>query len=221
MERILAKRPTKESGGARERLIDSAYDLFAARGVGQTGIDAILERSGCAKASLYDHFGSKLDLAIAFLDKREERWTRAWLETEITRRTADPSERLLAVFDVFDGWFRRRDFEGCSFINVLLESEPGSPLRRAASVHLAKIRAMIRDLAKEAALEEPETFAQAWHMMMKGSIVAAGEGNKNAARDAKRAASLVIAAWPRAARPAAERKKRARPAQRRAEVGKL
>ncbi len=221
MERILAKRPMKESGGARERLIDSAYDLFAARGVGQTGIDAILERSGCAKASLYDHFGSKLDLAIAFLDKREERWTRAWLETEITRRTADPAERLLAVFDVFDGWFRRRDFEGCSFINVLLESEPGSPLRRAASVHLAKIRAMIRDLAKEAGLEEPETFAQAWHMMMKGSIVAAGEGNKNAARDAKRAASLVIAAWPRVAQPAAERKKRVRPAKRQTVAGKL
>src|ERR1700757_4631390 len=129
MERFLAKRPDKEAGGARERLMDSAYDLFAARGVGQTGIDAILERSGCAKASLYDHFGSKLDLAVAFLDQREERWTRAWLEAEITKRAGDPVGRLLAIFDVFDGWFRRRDFEGCSFINVLLESEPGSPLR--------------------------------------------------------------------------------------------
>ncbi|MBV8654111.1 MAG: TetR/AcrR family transcriptional regulator [Alphaproteobacteria bacterium] len=206
MEHILAKRPNKEAGGARERLIDSAYDLFAARGVDQTGIDAILERSGCAKASLYDHFGSKLDLAIAFLDRREERWTRAWLEAEITKRASDPVGRLLAVFDIFDGWFRRRDFEGCSFINVLLESEPGSKLRRSASAHLAKIRAVMRGLAEEAGLAEPEIFAQAWHMMMKGSIIAAGEGNRNAARDAKRAATLVLAGWPRGPQRAAGRK---------------
>jgi AcrR family transcriptional regulator len=207
MERILAKRPNKESGGARERLIDSAYELFAAHGVGQTGIDAILEKAGCAKASLYDHFGSKLDLATAFLDRREERWTRAWLEAEITKRASDPVGRLLAVFDVFDGWFRRRDFEGCSFINVLLESEPGSKLRRAASIHLANIRAVMRGLAEEAGLTEPEAFAQAWHIMMKGSIVAAGEGNRNAAREAKRAAALVVAGWPRGPQLAARRRK--------------
>jgi hypothetical protein len=43
-------------------------------------------------------------------------------------------------------------------------------------------------LAEEANLQEPEKFAQAWHMLMKGSIVSAGEGNRNAARDAKCAA---------------------------------
>ena len=48
----------------------------------------------------------------------------------------------------------------------------------------------MRGLAEEANLEEPEKFAQAWHMLMEGSIVSAGEGNRNAARDAKCAAQL-------------------------------
>ena len=48
----------------------------------------------------------------------------------------------------------------------------------------------MRGLAEEANLEEPEKFAQAWHMLMEGSIVSAGEGNRNAARDAKCAAHL-------------------------------
>ena len=56
---------------------------------------------------------------IAFLDKREAVWTRGWLETEIKRRAKTPEGRLLAIFDVFDGWFHKKSFEGCSFINVL------------------------------------------------------------------------------------------------------
>lgn len=193
----MAKRIAKTEPGARERLLDAAYDLFAAQGVNQVGIDTILAESGCAKASLYSNFDSKVDLAVAFLDKRERLWTRRWLETEIKRRATDPTERLLAVFDVFDGWFRKRSFEGCSFVNVLLESDPKSPLRRAAAVHLAKIRAIIQGLAEEARLSDPEAFAQAWHMLMKGSIVAAGEGNREAAQQAKRAAKLVLDGWPR------------------------
>jgi AcrR family transcriptional regulator len=184
-------------GRPRERLVDAAYDLFSREGVNQVGVDKILARSGCAKASLYSNFKTKVDLAIVFLDRREAVWTRGWLESEIKSRATNPEARLLAIFDVFDGWFRTKEFEGCSFINVLLESKVDSPVRRAAAIHLAKIRAMVSRLAKEANLREPEKFAQAWHMLMKGSIVSAGEGNRNAARDAKCAARLVLSGWKR------------------------
>ena len=193
MAKISSKDPIKP----RERLLDAAYDLFAANGIGQVGIDTILAKSGCAKASLYSNFESKVDLAIAFLERREAVWTRGWLEAEVKRRTSNPDERLLAIFDVFDGWFRKKTFEGCSFINVLLESKVDSPVRRAAAIHLSKIRAIVRSLAQDANLREPEKFAQAWHMLMKGSIVSACEGNRNAARDAKRAARLIIDGWAR------------------------
>ena len=91
---------------------------------------------------------------------------------------------------VFDGWFRKRTFEGCSFINVLLESDADSPVRHAAAVHLSKIRAIVRALANDANLREPEKFAQAWHMLMKGSIVSACEGNRNAAREVCQSSSF-------------------------------
>jgi len=181
----------------RERLINAAYDLFSKDGVSQVGIDTILAKSDCAKASLYSNFKTKVELAIAFLDKREAVWTRGWLESEIKRRAKTPQGQLLAIFDVFDGWFHKKSFEGCSFINVLLESKSGSSVRQAAAIHLAKIRAIVRGLAEEANLQEPEKFAQVWHMLMKGSIVSAGEGNRNAARDAKYAAQLILKGWKR------------------------
>jgi AcrR family transcriptional regulator len=192
----------------RERLINAAYDLFSKHGVSQVGIDTILAKSGCAKASLYANFTTKVELAIAFLERREALWTRGWLESQIKRRAETAEDRLLAIFDVFDGWFHKKSFEGCSFINVLLESKLDSPVRIAAAIHLAKIRAIVRALAEEAKLREPEKFAQAWHMLMKGSIVSAGEGNRNAARDAKCAAHLVLKGWKRereARKPRAKR----------------
>ena len=119
------------------------------------------------------------------------------LKSEIKRRAKTPEGRLLAIFDVFDGWFHKKSFEGCSFINVLLESKSGSSVRQAAAIHLAKIRAIVRGLTEEANLQEPEKFAQVWHMLMKGSIVSAGEGNRNAARDAKCAAQIILKGWKR------------------------
>jgi AcrR family transcriptional regulator len=181
----------------RERLIDAAYELFSTNGINQVGIDTILSKSGCAKASLYSNFDSKVDLAIAFLDRREAVWTRGWLEAAVKRRAKAPEARLLAIFDVFDGWFHKKTFEGCSFINVLLESKTDSPVHRAAAIHLAKIRAIVRGLAEEANLHEPEKFAQVWHMLMKGSIVSACEGNRKAAREAKCAARAVLDSWRR------------------------
>jgi AcrR family transcriptional regulator len=192
---MAAVKLTKGNGGVRERLLDAAYELFSVHGISQVGIDTILEKSGCAKASLYNNFDSKEALAIAYLERREALWTRAWLEDEVRRRARSPRARLLAFFDVFDGWFQRKSFEGCSFINVLLESEPDGAVHREAATRLAKIRAILHGLAQEAGFAAPEKFAQVWHMMMKGAIVSACEGNRNAAREAKEAARLMMEGW--------------------------
>lgn len=187
----------KLASSARERLIDAAYELFANHGINSTGIDRILEVSGCAKASLYNNFGSKSALVIAFMDRREELWTRRWLAQEVESYSGDSDEKLLAIFDIFDAWFRAPGFEGCSFINVLVEAESGSDIHRSAILHLASIRSIIFELALAAKLEDPDQFAQTFHILMKGSIVSAGEGNEDAAVHARRAAELVLAGWPR------------------------
>jgi len=71
---------------ARERILDTAYELFSRRGVRGVGIDEVIERAGVAKATLYRHFPSKDDLIIAFLDLREQRWTRNFVEAEVLSR---------------------------------------------------------------------------------------------------------------------------------------
>ena len=186
--------PDTQSGNARDRILDTSYALFSRHGVRAVGVDTVVAESGVAKMTLYRHFPSKDDLVLAFMERREELWTRGWVEAETGRRATNPGERLLAIFDIFDEWFHRDDFEGCSFINVLLEIEDPSHVIHAAAVrHLATIRAFVRGLAEQAGVRDPNTFARQWHMLMKGSIVAAGEGDANAARAAKEVAKLLLA----------------------------
>jgi len=178
---------------ARERLMEAAYELFSAQGIQATGIDAIIDRSGVGRRTLYRHFDSKQDLVLAFLQRREERWTKGWLQAEVQRRASEPEEQLLAIFDVFNGWFQQPDFEGCSFINVLLEHpDADDPIHQAGVAYLAGIRRFIEGLARRAGITDAKDFARAWHILMKGSIVAAGEGDRRAARRAQRMGRLLL-----------------------------
>jgi AcrR family transcriptional regulator len=190
--------PPTAASDARERILDTAYELFSRNGIRAVGIDAIIDRSGVARMTLYRHFGSKDALVLAFLERREQRWTRDWLQRAIERRAVDPGERLLAIFDVFDEWFQREDFEGCSFINVLLEiAEPKHELHRASANYLARIRAFVEELATDAGVADAGGLAHKWHILMKGSIVAASEGDREAARRAREVAALVLGDAPR------------------------
>jgi AcrR family transcriptional regulator len=177
---------------ARERILDTAYQLFSRRAIRDVGVDEVIERAGVAKATLYRHFPSKDDLVIAFLERREERWTLAWVEAEARRRGTTAEEQLLAIFELFDEWFQRDDFEACSFINVLLEMRPAHPAGQASVRHLANIRTVVGRLAEEAALRDPASFAHSWHILMKGSIISATEGDAQAAQRAQSMAHLLI-----------------------------
>lgn len=180
---------------ARERILDTAYELFSHRGILKVGVNELIERAGVAKATFYLHFPSKDDLVLAFLDRREQIWTKGWVEAEARSRGGTAEEHLLAIFDLFDEWFRREDFEGCSFVNVMLEFGGGQShvLGRAAAAYLENIRMVVCTLAEEAGLRDPASFALSWHILMKGSIVQAGEGDREAAKRAQEIARLLIA----------------------------
>ena len=188
-----ANPPEARAATARERIDQTAYELFSRRGVRAVGVDEIVARSGVAKMTLYRHYPSKDHLVLAFLRRREELWTRGWLQVEVERRGGPAGARLLAIFDVFDKWFRRPDFEGCAFINVLLEIDDQThPVRRATVAHLATIRAFLGRLAGEAGITDADAFARQWHILMKGSIVAAGEGDTRAALRAQDLGRLLL-----------------------------
>ncbi|MCF2530271.1 TetR/AcrR family transcriptional regulator [Yinghuangia soli] len=179
--------------GARDRILDAAYRLFSVRGIRDVGIDEVIQRSGVAKATLYRHFPSKTDLALAFLQLREERWTSNLLTAGARSRGKTAEEQLLALFDVLDDWFRQEDFDTCAFINVLLEMRADHPLGMASIGHLDTIRGVVAQFAAGAGLARTDEFARSWHLLMKGAVVSAAEGDLDAALRAKEMAVDLVA----------------------------
>lgn len=57
------------SEATRQKIIDSAVDLFAEIGYAATGLGDIIERAGLTKGALYYHFDSKESLATAIIEE--------------------------------------------------------------------------------------------------------------------------------------------------------
>ncbi|HEX2284180.1 MAG TPA: TetR/AcrR family transcriptional regulator [Mycobacterium sp.] len=189
------KRPTVDTSRAqaRERILATADTLFSRRGVHKVGVDELISSSGVAKATFYRHFPSKDDLVLAFLARAEQRWTHELIEAGAQRRGTTPEQTLLAVFDVLDECFNRPDdFEGCTFINVLLEMGASHPLGQASIGYLDNLRGLARRWATEAGLTEVDSFARSWHILITGSIVSASEGDRSSAGRARQMAQLLI-----------------------------
>jgi AcrR family transcriptional regulator len=180
-----------DAPSARERLIDTSYELFTHRGISDVGVDEVVAKAGVAKATLYRHFPSKEELVLAFMDRRAEVWTNEVIDRLPGERAEDPRGQLLALFDVLDEWFRRRsDYEACSFVKVLFEVGAEGRIGTACVAHLDRIRDILRDRAERAGLRDAKELAWSLNILLKGSIVCAAEGDVDSARRAK-----TIAAW--------------------------
>ncbi|WP_307481174.1 TetR/AcrR family transcriptional regulator [Pseudarthrobacter sulfonivorans] len=174
--------------GARERILAAAYELFAHRAIRDVGIAELISRAGIARATFYGHFASKEELVFSFLERCHQDRTVGQIITATKGMADNPIDRLLAIFDVLDGWFHRDYFRACAFVSTMLEMGPTHPLGQASVSYLAQIRTFIRTLAAEAGLDQPDIFARSCHILTKGSIISAVEGDTEGAVWAKRMA---------------------------------
>jgi AcrR family transcriptional regulator len=178
---------------ARERLVRTAYALFLRNGLNTVGVDRIVAEADVAKTTLYRHFPSKDALAVSVLQHHEDVWTTGWLMETVAQRGKTPGARLLGIFDAFDEWFQRDDYQGCLFARALLEArDPASPVHAAAAKGLENIRAFLRNLAEEAGAHNPDAFALQIQMLLLGAIVSAVNGHLQAAQRSREVARLLL-----------------------------
>jgi AcrR family transcriptional regulator len=178
---------------ARDRLLDTAYELFQRHTLNTVGVDRIVAEANVAKTTLYRHFPSKDDLAVSVLRRHQDVWMRGWLAVVVAREGGQPGNRILALFDAFDEWFKRDDYEGCLFVRALLETRDEThPVRNEAVSGIESVRALIRVLAQEAGARDPDVFALEIQLLLLGSTIAAVAGEVDAARRARDVARLVL-----------------------------
>jgi AcrR family transcriptional regulator len=178
---------------ARERILRTAYALYWRHGINAVGVDRVVAEAGVAKTSLYRHFQSKEGLVVAVIERHKEAWTRDWLLAEVERRGQTPREKLLAIFDAFDDWFRQDHFDGCLFTNTLIEAHhQPAPIRDAAAAALVEVRALVSRVAEAAGARDPDDLASRLQLLMMGSIISALNGQTDAAKHARATAELLL-----------------------------
>lgn len=93
--------------------------LFSSQGYNSTGINQIISEASVAKASFYQHFKSKEDLCVEFLNVRHQYWFNE-LENFTATQKNDKS-KIIASFDFLIYMNQKENFRGCSFLNILSE----------------------------------------------------------------------------------------------------
>jgi AcrR family transcriptional regulator len=183
--------PGRSRSAARARILDTAYALFSAFGVRAIGIDRIVAEAEVAKMTLYRYFPTKEELVLAFLAERRRRWTQDWLASAIDCAASDGKARAIALFDAFDEWFHRPDYEGCPFIRTLNEFDSG-PLYEASARELEIVRELLVELAAQSGAADPQETAHQIQILMSGAIISALRGDRDAARRARPVAEQLL-----------------------------
>src|SRR5690349_11209004 len=93
---------------AARRILDAATELFYGRGINSVGVELVAERAGTTKKTVYDRFGSKEGLVVAYLEARARRWqTHVTDQVEQVRGTT--TDRVVAVIDALESWLEMAD----------------------------------------------------------------------------------------------------------------
>lgn len=178
----------------KQRLLSALDELSRTGSVMDVGVNALLAKAGVAKASLYDHFRSKDELVVAWLDARQTAWF-SWFETHIREHAGgDPDEQIDAAFGFLESWLGRDDFSGCPFLTVQLQLKGTShPASQQARRYANRLHAFFHERLVSLGADHPERLASALLELYLGAVVVQELGTSDRlARAAREAARTLL-----------------------------
>jgi len=154
----------------RERIIETARDLFRKHGLRGIGVDAIAAAAGTNKMTLYRHFGSKDELIAACLSEAGRESQEMWTAFD-AEFPDDPIQQLHA-------WIQRAtacaidDARGCDIANAAIElTEPDHPARKVIEQFKTEHRNRLARLCHKAGVKDAELLADALTLLVEGARV--------------------------------------------------
>lgn len=178
----------------REAILEAAERLFYERGLQAVPMDEVRDAAGVSLKGIYACFPSKTDLVQAYLERQDQRWRDA-VEAYVTRRSTDPREQLLLVFDAVEARVRgQQPFRGCAFHNAFGELGGTSPDAVAVvRSHKHHLRDFLTRTARRAGLRRPGELAAQLLLLAEGALITSAiDGDARVPRRAKAAAAVLI-----------------------------
>lgn len=162
---------------AKEKIMNTASRLFYEQGYNLTGINQIIEEAEISKPSLYNHFKSKNDLLMAYLDERYANWFEEY--NDFTKDITDPYERLMSLFDFRIDRQIKSGYGGCVWNKIVAEApkEEVQVFERTTKFKNA-IKVLVVDMVKQlnrpqGQLLSDEELAETVFLHMEGGVIMA------------------------------------------------
>ena len=177
--KVLAETGKVEEAGkprVRDRIFDTACELFYKHGIRAVGVDAIANEAGTNKMSFYRSFPSKDELVGEYLREQEREYFE-WWDATIAPHAGDPLAQLYALFNAYLGLacpkaeedMGCRTSRGCALGNAAVEiPEDNADLNNIVHEYKTKIRRRLRKLARDAGARDPEGLGDALMLLMEG-----------------------------------------------------
>lgn len=154
----------------REHIVKTASHLFYNNGYNLTGINEIIAEAGIAKATLYNHFKSKEDICIAYLDYKNS----SFLTNIAAYCNQQPKgeDRLLGIFDFLLAFFKGDDFNGCWCIRTVSEiPKDNQKVITEIQNHKNKFIKLIEQLITEnLTVEHPEIISKQIYLLYESAV---------------------------------------------------
>jgi AcrR family transcriptional regulator len=157
--------------GTRDRILDAANKLFYGEGIRAVSVDAVAEKAGITKKTLYYHFKSKDDLVTEYLISRDQPNLEAFA-TWFDEAEGSTADKTVAIFLRVAENARHPKWKGCGFIRTAAElaNMPGHPAVVVGAKHKKKFEVWLAQRYELAGVKEPEVLARRVVLLMEGAF---------------------------------------------------
>lgn len=155
----------------RDRIVNAAAKLFYGQGIRAVSVDAVAEKAGVTKRTLYYHFDSKDDLIAAYLEGRDQP------NLAVFQRWYDEAEggvdaKVKAIFDQLAKSARHPKWKGCGFLRTAAElvDMPGHPAIKAGVAHKQRVEDWLTHVLEADGIVEARTLGRQIMLLLDGGF---------------------------------------------------
>lgn len=157
----------------RQSIVSAANALFYLRGIKATSLDAIAEKAGVTKRTVYYHFKSKDELIAEYLSARDQPNLKAFQEWFRKGKGGLP-HRTRAIFNGVADAVSHKKWRGCGFQRTVgeLANKPGHPAFKVASAHKKNVESWLAFEFEQCGLRRPRVTACQVVLLLEGAFSA-------------------------------------------------
>jgi AcrR family transcriptional regulator len=158
----------------RERIVTAAGKLFYGEGIRSVSMDAVAEKAGVTKRTLYYHFTSKDDLVAAYLHGRDQP-NLALFQRWFADAEGGLAAKTRGIFTNLAKSARHPKWKGCGFLRTTAElaNMPGHPAVTVGAAHKKRIEGWLQEVFVAAGIESGLPLARQVMLLLDGSFAVA------------------------------------------------